>query len=90
MIDAFFTHVASTVCAATISDRHVGAFGRENLHTPGEQQLLRIFFGDAQHLLGLVCVLSSSRRYLSDFSRVCGLLEERGVSPAILRQEIHR
>lgn len=30
------------------------------------------------------------RRYLSQFERVCSLLEERGVSPAILRQEAGR
>eukprot|EP00752_Nemacystus_decipiens_P013871 g12316.t1 len=37
-----------------------------------------------------VYVVNLIKRYLSEFSKVCSLLEERGVSPAILRQEIHR
>ncbi|CAM9223175.1 unnamed protein product [Pylaiella littoralis] len=35
-------------------------------------------------------VVHLMKRYLSQFERVCSLLEERGVSPAILRQEAGR
>ncbi|CAM9461854.1 unnamed protein product [Scytosiphon promiscuus] len=35
-------------------------------------------------------VVHLMQRYLSQFDKVCALLEERGVSGAILRQELHR
>eukprot|EP00903_Cladosiphon_okamuranus_P015284 g14124.t1 len=95
---ASWTYQAYEPDSAEVGQRQGQGQGHKGVHDEtdkdkAKQLLVRLGIADKTDDFTMnvkVYVVNLIKRYLSDFSKVCSLLEERGVSPAILRQEIHR